>query len=310
MQNYDFLNLRFNPNHLSCFCFKKMYIGSVNIYKKLAMNIQSAVTLHNGIRMPLFGLGVFLSKEGLEVENAVKIALEAGYRHIDTAAVYGNERGVGKAVKNSGIPRNQIFITSKVWNSDQGYQTTFDAFEESIERLSTDYIDLYLIHWPKGDLSVETWKAMEEIYQQGRVKAIGVSNFLMHHLEDLLPHCRITPMVNQVEFHPYLQQPALQQFCLDHQIQLEAWSPIMKGKVNDIPVLQALSVKYGKTPVQITLLWELQKQIVTIPKSVHRNRIISNADVFDFELSAEDIQKIDQLDRHIRTGADPDNFNF
>jgi methylglyoxal/glyoxal reductase len=287
-----------------------MYIGSVNNYKITFMNIQSFVILNNGIRMPLFGLGVFLSKEGHEVQNAVRIALEAGYRHIDTAAVYGNEKGVGKAVKESGIPRDQIFITSKVWNSDQGYQTTFDAFEESIERLDTEYIDLYLIHWPKGDLSVETWKAMEEIYTQGRARAIGMSNFLVHHLESLLPHCKISPMVNQVEFHPYLQQPGLQKFCADRHIQLEAWSPIMKGKVNDIPVLQALSVKYGKTPVQITIRWELQKQIVTIPKSVHRDRILSNADVFDFEITAEDMGKIDKLDKHFRVGADPDNFNF
>jgi methylglyoxal/glyoxal reductase len=274
------------------------------------MNIQSTVTLINGVQMPLFGLGVFLSKEGHEVEYAVLKALEAGYRHVDTAAVYGNERGVGKALKNSGIPRNEVFITSKVWNSDQGYQTTFDAFEESIERLDTNYIDLYLIHWPKGALSIETWKAMEDIYTQGRVKAIGVSNFLVHHLEMLWPHCKIPPMVNQVEFHPYLQQPPLQQFCIDHRIQLEAWSPIMKGRVNNIPLLQELSGKYGKTPVQITLRWELQKQIVTIPKSVHNERILSNADLFDFEISAEDMQKIDGLDKHFRIGADPDNFNF
>ncbi len=274
------------------------------------MNIRSTVTLNNGVKMPLFGLGVFLSKEGHEVESAVETALENGYRHIDTAAVYGNERGVGKAVSNSNIPRNEIFITSKVWNSDQGYHTTFDAFEESIERLNTDYIDLYLIHWPKGDLSAETWKAMEEIYSQGRVKAIGVSNFLVHHLESLIPHCTVAPMVNQIEFHPFLQQPALQQFCKEHQIQLEAWSPIMKGRVNDIPELQALAAKYSKTPVQITLRWELQKQIVTIPKSVHRDRICSNAAVFDFEISPEDMAKIDGLDRHFRVGADPDNFNF
>ncbi|MDI9564545.1 MAG: aldo/keto reductase [Bacteroidota bacterium] len=274
------------------------------------MDIKSSVTLSNGLQMPLFGLGVFMSKEGLEVEGAVLTALESGYRHIDTAAVYGNERGVGKAVNGSGIPRKEIFITSKVWNSDQGYQTTFDAFEESIERLDTDYIDLYLIHWPKGDLSVETWKAMEEIYASGRIRAIGVSNFLVHHLEGLLPHCKVKPMVNQVEFHPYLQQPALQNFCRSQGIQLEAWSPIMRGKVNDIPVLQALAAKYGKTPVQVTLRWELQKQIVTIPKSVHPERILSNIDVFDFELSEEDMLSIDSLDRHHRFGADPDNFNF
>jgi len=274
------------------------------------MNIQSIVILNNGVKMPLFGLGVFLSKEGLEVESAVLTALEHGYRHIDTAAVYGNERGVGKAVKKSGIPRNEVFITSKVWNSDQGYQTTFDAFEESIERLDTDYIDLYLIHWPKGDLSVETWKALEEIYHQGRVKAIGVSNFLVHHLDKLLPHCQVRPMVNQVEFHPYLQQPPLQQFCRDHGIQLEAWSPIMKGKVNDIPVLQALAVKYGKTPAQIAIRWELQKEIVTIPKSVHKERILSNAGVFDFEISPEDMLKIDHLDREERVGPHPDKISF
>jgi diketogulonate reductase-like aldo/keto reductase len=274
------------------------------------MNIQSTVSLSNGVKMPLFGLGVFLSKEGHEVENAVNAAIEAGYRHIDTAAVYGNERGVGKAVKQSGIARDEIFVTSKVWNSDQGYQTTFDAFEESLERLNLPYLDLYLIHWPKGTLSIETWKAMEEIYAKGWVKAIGVSNFLVHHLENLLPHCKIPPMVNQVEFHPYLQQPDLQEFCISKNIRLEAWSPIMKGKVNEIPVLQAIAVKYGKSPVQVTLRWELQKQIVTIPKSVHRDRILANAQVFDFELSQDDMDKIDRLDCHRRVGADPNNFSF
>jgi diketogulonate reductase-like aldo/keto reductase len=274
------------------------------------MDLKSSVTLNNGIQMPLFGLGVFLSKEGSEVENAVKYALEAGYIHIDTAAIYGNEHGVGKAVRESGILRNEVFITSKVWNSDQGYRSTLKAFENSLDRLGTDYLDLYLIHWPKGDLSIETWKALEEIYGSGRAKAIGVSNFLVHHLQDLLPECKIKPMVNQVEFHPILQQPSLQKFCANHKIQLEAWSPIMKGKVNDVSVLQALGAKYGKTPVQITLRWEVQKQIVTIPKSVKPERILSNADIFDFELSEDDMAKIDRLDKNRRIGADPDNFNF
>ncbi len=292
------------------FVTKRCILGWVKITINRVMNIQSTVKLSNGVEMPMFGLGVFLSKEGLEVENAVETALEYGYRHIDTAAVYGNERGVGKAIKKSGIPRSEVFITSKVWNSDQGYQTTFDAFEESIERLDTEYIDLYLIHWPKGELSVETWKALEAIYAQGRAKAIGVSNFLVHHLEFLMPHCTVKPMVNQVEFHPYLQQPSLQQFCLDHRIQLEAWSPIMKGKVNDIPVLQALAAKYGKTPVQITLRWELQKNIVTIPKSVHKERIVANAGVFDFEITPEDMLKIDRLDKEERVGPHPDKITF
>lgn len=274
------------------------------------MDIQTTVNLSNGVKMPIFGLGVFMSKEGLEVESAVETALEAGYRHIDTAAVYGNERGVGRAIGRSGIPRREIFITSKVWNSDQGYLTTLDAFRESIERLDTDYIDLYLIHWPKGPLSLETWKAMEEIYESGRARAIGVSNFLVHHLEELLPHCKVTPMVDQVEFHPYLQLPDLQSFCRANAIQFEAWSPIMKGQVNEIPLLQELAHRFGKTPVQVTLRWEIQKGIVTIPKSVHRDRILSNAEIFDFEIPATDMARIDALDRHHRIGADPDNFNF
>ncbi len=274
------------------------------------MDIRTTVNLSNGVKMPVFGLGVFMSKEGLEVESAVETALEAGYRHIDTAAVYGNERGVGRAIGRSGIPRREIFITSKVWNSDQGYLTTFDAFRETLERIDTDYIDLYLIHWPKGALSVETWKAMEEIYASGRAKAIGVSNFLVHHLEELLPHCKVAPMVDQVEFHPYLQQPDLQSFCRSHAIQFEAWSPIMKGRVNEIPLLQELAAHYGKTPVQVTLRWELQKGIVAIPKSVHRDRILSNAGIFDFEISDADMGKIDSLDRHHRVGADPDNISF
>lgn len=270
----------------------------------------SKVKLSNGIEMPWLGLGVFRSKEGREVENAVKVALEAGYRSIDTAAIYQNEKGVGKAIIESGVPRKEIFLTTKVWNSDQGYQSTFRAFEKSLEKLQTNYIDLYLIHWPKGELSVETWKAMEELYMQGRVRAIGVSNFLGHHLQQILDQARITPMVNQYEFHPELMQPELFQFCQENQIQVEAWRPIMEGKVNDIPVFQELAVKYQKSPVQIVLRWDIQKGVVTIPKSVTPERIRHNGDIFDFELSPEDLDKIDRLDKNARMGADPDNLNF
>jgi diketogulonate reductase-like aldo/keto reductase len=270
----------------------------------------SKVKLSNGVEMPWLGLGVFRSKEGSEVENAVKIALETGYRSIDTAAAYQNEHGVGKVIAESGIPRQDIFLTTKVWNSDQGYQSTFRAFEKSLGKLQTDYIDLYLIHWPKGELSVETWKAMEELYEQGRVRAIGVSNFLVHHLQQILDQARITPMVNQYEFHPELMQPELFQFCQKNQIQVEAWRPIMEGKVNEIPVFQELALKYQKSPVQIVLKWDIQKGVVTIPKSVTPERIIHNADIFDFKLSAEDIAKIDSLDKNARMGADPDNYNF
>jgi len=274
------------------------------------MNISSKVKLNNGVEMPWFGLGVFMSKEGAEVENAVKVALQNGYRHIDTAAIYQNERGVGKAIKESGILREEIFITSKVWNTDQGYKTTLAAFEVSLEKLQTDYLDLFLIHWPKGKRSVESWKALEELYAKGHVRAIGISNFLVHHLEEFLPECKIMPAVNQYEFHPELMQPDLLEYCKKRGIQPEAWSPIMKGRVNDIPLMQELAAKYGKTPVHIVLRWDIQKGVVTIPKSVTPERIISNTDIFDFELSEEDMAKIDKLDKNGRIGGHPDFITF
>ena len=274
------------------------------------MNIPSKVKLNNGVEMPWLGLGVFQSKDGAEVENAVKTALKNGYLSIDTAAIYQNERGVGTAINESGIPREEIFLTSKIWNNDQGYQTTLDAFDESLDKLQTSYLDLYLIHWPKGKRSVETWKAMEELYEKGKIRAVGVSNFLVHHLEDFLPECKINPAVNQVEFHPELIQPELLKYCQNKNIQLEAWSPIMKGRVNDIPVIQSLAVKYNKTPVQIVLRWDIQKGVVTIPKSVKAERIISNADIFDFHLNDEDIAKIDRLDQNKRIGPHPDYISF
>lgn len=274
------------------------------------MNIRSTTTLNNGVEMPWFGLGVFRAEEGGEVENAVTVALENGYRSIDTAAVYQNEKGVGNAIRESTVRREEIFLTSKVWNSDQGYKSTLNAFQESLEKLQTDYLDLYLIHWPKGKLSIETWKAMEEIYEKKKIRAIGISNFLVHHLEEFLPECNVIPAVNQVEFHPELIQPDLLRYCQSKTIQLEAWSPIMKGRVTEIPVMQALAAKYGKTPVQIVLRWDIQKKVVTIPKSVTPERIISNADIFDFELNDEDMAKIDRLNKNERIGFHPDKVPF
>nr|WP_293303619.1 aldo/keto reductase [Allomuricauda sp.] len=273
-------------------------------------DLQGTFALHNGVQMPYFGLGVYLSKDGTEVINAVRVALDHGYRHIDTAAIYDNEEGVGIGIKESRVPRRDIFLVSKVWNTDQGYDSTLRAFEASLKRLDTDYLDLYLIHWPKGELSKETWKALERLYKEKRIRAIGVSNFLQHHLEDLLTSAEIVPMVNQMEFHPYLVQQDLVDFCRAKGIQYEAWSPMMQGNIFDLEIMKALASKYNKTVAQIVLRWDLQKGVVTIPKSSKKERIISNASIFDFELSAEDMQRLDALDRGKRFGPDPDNFDF
>ena len=273
-------------------------------------DIQGTVELKNGVPMPYFGLGVFQVHDGEEVKQAVKYALSAGYRHIDTASLYGNERGVGQSVRESGVPRKEIFVTSKVWNSDQGYANTLRAFDVSMKLLGFEYLDLYLAHWPVKGKYIETWKALEQLYAEGRVRAIGVSNFLSHHLENLLVHCKVVPMVNQMEFHPRLVQQELIDFCYSHTIQYEAWSPLMQGKIFNITELHRLAEKYKKDIAQIVLRWNLQKGVVTIPKSIRRERIISNSQIFDFEITPKDIQAIDRLDKNERVGADPDNFDF
>lgn len=275
----------------------------------MQLTITSAVELLNGVEMPRLGLGVWRTQEGEETENAVSAALKAGYRSIDTASLYKNEQGVGRAVRASGIPRDQVFITTKVWNDDQGYDTTLKAFQDSLDRLDMDYVDLYLIHWPVKGKYIDTYRALEEMYDQGRVRAIGVSNFTIAHLEDLMANCRIKPMVNQVEFHPMLTQKKLLAFCRKEGIQLESWRPLMQGNL-DLPLLAELSAKYRKTPAQIVIRWHLQLGVVTIPKSVREERIRENADVFDFELEPEDMNRIDALNQDHRFGADPDNFDF
>jgi diketogulonate reductase-like aldo/keto reductase len=277
----------------------------------MAKNLADCITLSNGVKMPWVGLGVWKSKEGEEVENAVKAAIKAGYRSIDTAAAYGNETGVGNAIRECGVPREELFITTKVWNSDQGYDTTLQAFEESRKKLGLEYLDLYLIHWPVKGKYKDTWRALEKLYKDGLVRAIGVSNFHIHHLEDVMADSEITPMVDQVEFHPLLTQKELRAFCKQHNIQFEAWSPLAQGgELLSHPLLTEIGNKYQKTPAQIILRWDLQHEVVTIPKSVHEERIIQNADLFDFELSAEDIEKIDALNENKRMGPDPDNFDF
>lgn len=273
-------------------------------------DIQGTFRLHNGVQMPYLGLGVYLADEGEMVQNAVGWALEAGYRHIDTASAYLNEAGVGKAIRGSGLDRNSVFVTSKVWNTDQGYESTLEAFEKSLERLGMEHLDLYLIHWPVAGKYRETWRALEKLYREGRIRAIGVSNFLRHHLEDLLQSAEIVPMVNQMEFHPWLVQQELLDFCRAKGIQYEAWSPLMRGAVVQVPEIEALARKYGKTEAQIVLRWNLQKGVVTIPKSANKERIAANAGIFDFELAPEDMARIAGLDRSHRIGPHPDHFDF
>ncbi|WP_312094204.1 aldo/keto reductase [Niallia sp.] len=274
-------------------------------------SLKSTTTLHNGVEMPWLGLGVFLVKDGEEVVNSVKAALEVGYRSIDTAAVYKNEEGVGKAIAESNVPREELFITTKVWNADQGYEATLAAFDVSMKKLGLDYLDLYLIHWPLPSQGkfVETWRALEKLYKDGRVRAIGVSNFKVHHLEEVIANNEIVPMVNQVEYHPRFNQRELHDFCKKHSIQLEAWSPLMQGGLLEEPTLVGIAKKYNKSTAQIIIRWDIQTGVVTIPKSVKAHRIAENADVFDFELSKEDMNKINGLNQDQRMFADPDEFN-
>ena len=273
-------------------------------------SINDSVVLYNGVKMPWLGLGVWQVKNGEEVINAVKWAIKTGYRSIDTAAIYRNEEGVGKAIKESGVPREELFITTKLWNADQGYESVFKAFEKSRKLLGLEYIDLYLIHWPVKGKYVDSWKALIKLYNDGLVRAIGVSNFHIHHLEDIIKETGFTPMVNQVELHPWLSQKPLLKYCRANKIQLEAYSPLMRGHIKEIPLLAEIGQKYGKTAAQVVLRWDLQNEIVVIPKSVKQHRIRENADIFDFELSAEDMKKIDDLNRNHRFLPDPDNINF
>lgn len=276
----------------------------------MASSSHDRAVLHNGVQMPWVGLGVYKAKDGDEVIQAIKWAIDAGYRSIDTASLYENEAGVGQAIAESHVPREELFITTKVWNTDQGYERTLAAFNASLERLGLDYVDLYLVHWPVPEMYKETWKALEKIYNDGRAKAIGVSNFKKHHLEDLMADAEIKPMVNQVEYHPRLTQEDLLSYCKEQGIQLEAWRPLLKGEIFEEPTLVELADKYNKSVAQIILRWDLQNGVVTIPKSVTQNRIEENIDIFDFELTNKDMSRISALNQDKRNGADPDDPEF
>jgi diketogulonate reductase-like aldo/keto reductase len=274
------------------------------------MNLSSAVKLNNGVEMPWVGFGTFKSEPGKVTEQSVLWALEIGYRHVDTAAYYANEADVGRAVRASGIPRSEVFVATKVWNGDQGYESTLRAFEESSRKLGLGAIDLYLIHWPVKGKFADTWRALEKLYADGRVRAIGVSNFKVHHLEELAKSSKVVPAVNQVEFHPFLLQPELLAYDATKSIRHEAWSPLTRGRSLDNPVVLRVAEAHGKTPAQVLLRWDLQHGVVTIPKSVHRERIAENAALFDFELSPYEMAAIDGLDTGTRMGPDPDNITF
>jgi 2,5-diketo-D-gluconate reductase A len=270
------------------------------------------LTLNNGVQIPQLGFGVFQIPPE-ETAEATLAALEVGYRHIDTAEMYRNEREVGAAVARSGLPRDQLFVTSKLNNGFHAHDAALKAFDGTLEALGLDYLDLFLVHWPLPGIDVdyvETWRAMEEIYGSGRTRAIGVSNFKEHHLRRLFGASEVRPAVNQIEIHPYLAQDDMRAFDADHEIVTEAWSPIAQGKVLDDPAILGIAERVGRTPAQVVLRWHIQRGDVVFPKTVSRERMEENFALFDFELAEEDMAVISGLDRGERTGPDPDTFNY
>ena len=267
--------------------------------------------LSNGVKMPSIGFGTYKSGSDEETAKIIKYALETGYRQIDTASFYGNEVGIGNGIKQSNIKREEIFLVTKLWNDDHGYKKTIEAFNKSLERLQVEYIDLYLIHWP-NKLNAETWRAFEDLYKEGKVKAIGVCNFKIGHLEELKKTAEIMPMVNQVELHPQSSKEYLLDYCNDKNIQLVAWSPIMRGRIFSNELIIGLSEKYKKTIAQIVLRWHIQRGIIPIPKSSNEGRIKENLDIFDFELSADDMNAINSLNEgdSISVSTPPQNSTY
>lgn len=272
-------------------------------------NFDGKITLANGVEMPQLGLGVYKMTNPEETVRAISYALEVGYKAIDTAAIYANEKETGEAVRQSGIPREQLFITSKVWNTDQGYDETLKAFEATLERLGMDYLDLYLTHWPVAGKYVDTYRAIERLYDEKLIRATGVSNHHIHHLEEIFKVANVKPMVNQIELHPRLTQEPLRNFCKEHSMVVTSWSPLARGGLLDNALLQEIGEKYGKTAAQIIIRWHLQNGLVVIPKSVTPERIQSNIDVNDFELTSDEMKKVDALNKDERTGTNPEKFD-
>lgn len=278
-------------------------------------SLKETYALSNGVNIPCIGFGTWQTPDGQVAVDSVIHAIEAGYRHIDTAAAYNNEDSVGKAIAESGVDRKELFITTKLWNKDRGYDSALRAFDKSMRKLGLDYLDLYLIHWPavKGDgkkVNAETWKAFEKLYKEGRIKSIGVSNFLKHHLEDLKETAEVTPMVDQIEFHPGFMQSETLDYCKANQIVVEAWSPLGTGKMLSNPRLMEIAKKYDKSVAQLCIRWCLQNETLPLPKSVTHSRIIENAQVFDFNISDADMQAINHLPYIGGSGLNPDTVNF
>lgn len=269
------------------------------------LNLKSTARLNNGVEIPLVGLGVYQAQRGDETRQAVLHALQAGYRHVDTARVYGNERDVGEALRESGLPREEVFITTKLWNQDQGYDSALRACERSLGELGLEYVDLYLIHWPVASRRLDSWRALEKLLADGKCRAIGVSNFLERHLDELMAKSKVVPAINQVELSPYLSQEALRAYCQKHGIVVEAYSPLTRGARLGDPRLVEVARRHGKTAAQVLIRWCLQHDLVTLPKSVHPARIRENAAVFDFALSPEDMRTLDGLNENLHTSWDP-----
>lgn len=267
----------------------------------MPLTLESRTKLNNGIEIPCLGLGVYQSSPGKTTERAASYALKIGYRHVDTASLYGNESDVGKALLQSGLQREEVFITTKVWNSEQGYDTTLQACKRSLVRLGLSYVDLYLIHWPVQGMGEETWKAMIRILEEGKARAIGVSNYTIVDLKEILYNSDVVPVVNQVEFHPFLYQKELLRFCQNNKIQLEAYSPLTRGKRLNHPMIVKIAKKYSKTPAQVLIRWSLQHDTVVIPKSIHEDRISANCQVFDFRLQSDDMNVLDSLNENLQT---------
>ena len=273
------------------------------------------VTFNNGVEMPMLGFGVYTLEEGTDCVDAVKLAIKEGYRSIDTAAAYNNEESVGKAIRECGLPREEIFLTTKLWNEPQRNGDIQAAFDQSLNKLNLDYVDLYIIHWPCPGHYEKAWLALEKIQQSGKARAIGISNFQKHHIEDIKKTWHIIPALNQIEMHPILTQKPLIQFCRDEKIAAQAWSPLggnrpMQERIFTSEPIKTIAAKYGKSPAQIVLRWNIELGIITIPKSANPGRIKENFNIFDFALTPEEVAAIDALNQNERGGPDPDNFNF